>query len=66
MSRLILRQLALIFAIALVGRPLLAQTAAEKRVAIVIGIGDYRDPLVGKLEHPKADAVAVTQKLREL
>jgi Caspase domain len=41
-------------------------TAAENRVALVIGIGDYKDPLLGKLAHPKPEADAVAQKLGEL
>ena len=37
----------------------------QKRVALVIGIGDYEDPLLGKLDHPKGDAEAMAQKLGE-
>jgi uncharacterized caspase-like protein len=40
--------------------------AGENRVALVIGIGDYKDPLLGKLDHPKPDADAVAQKLGAL
>jgi hypothetical protein len=40
--------------------------AADRRVGLVIGIGDYRDSLLGKLDHPQPDANSVAQKLREL
>jgi hypothetical protein len=42
------------------------QVTTEKRVALVIGIGDYQDPLLGKLDRPKGDAEAMAQKLGEL
>jgi uncharacterized caspase-like protein len=66
MSRAILGWFALLFLLAAAIEPADAQAAAEKRVAFVIGIGDYRDPLLGKLDHPKGDAEALAQKLGEL
>jgi uncharacterized caspase-like protein/uncharacterized protein YqhQ len=46
--------------------PAAAQPIIEKRVALVIGIGDYRDPLLGKLDHPKSDAASIAQELKQL
>jgi uncharacterized caspase-like protein len=46
--------------------PLVAQAAAQKRVALVIGIGDYQDWLLGKLDHPRPDAEALAHKLSDL
>jgi uncharacterized caspase-like protein len=46
--------------------PAAAQPITEKRVALVIGIGDYRDPLLGKLDHPKSDAASIAQQLKQL
>src|SRR5215468_2085377 len=46
--------------------PAAAQAAAGKRVALVIGVGGYKDPLLGQLVHPQSDADAVALKLRDL
>jgi len=66
MSRAILGSFALLFLFAAAIKPGDAQAATEKRVAFVIGISDYQDPLLGKLDHPKGDAEALAQKLGEL
>ena len=31
-----------------------------------IGTGDYKEPVLGKLDHPEGDADAVAQKLRDV
>jgi hypothetical protein len=35
-------------------------------VALVIGIGDYQDPLLGKRSDPKADATQISQTPKRL
>ena len=62
MSRFILGRLAFVALIAVIGLSA-AHATTGKRVALVIGIGNYRDPLLGNLAHPKGDADAMAQKL---
>jgi uncharacterized caspase-like protein len=66
MSRGSLAWLAIASLIAAQGAPAWAQPSLEKRVALVIGIGDYQDPLLGKLSHPKPDAASIAQQLTQL
>jgi uncharacterized caspase-like protein len=66
MSRAILGWFALLFPFAAAIAPGEGQAATEKRAAFVIGIGDYQDPLLGKLDHPKGDAEALARKPGEL
>jgi uncharacterized caspase-like protein len=66
MSRASLAWLAVTYLIAAQVAPAFAQSSLEKRVALVIGIGDYQDPLLGKLSHPKPDAASIAQQLEQL
>jgi uncharacterized caspase-like protein len=66
MSRASLVWLAVAYLIAAQVAPAFAQSSLERRVALVIGIGDYQDPLLGKLSHPKPDAASIAQQLKEL
>jgi uncharacterized caspase-like protein len=52
--------------ITVLAAPADAHLVTEKRVALVIGVGDYRDSSLGKLVHPKPDALAVSQALHDL
>jgi uncharacterized caspase-like protein len=66
MTRASLTWLAIACLITVLAAPTCAQSTVEKRVALVIGIGDYTDPLLGKLEHPKSDAASIAQQLKQL
>src|SRR5215467_9169249 len=66
MTRALSAWLAIVCLLTVLAAPAGAQTITEKRVALVIGIGDYRDPLLGKLDHPKSDAASIAQQLKQL
>jgi hypothetical protein len=66
MTRASLVCLAIVCLITVLAAPTCAQSTVEKRVALVIGIGDYTDPLLGKLEHPKSDAASIARQLKQL